>query len=285
MTVVDSVTRYLAAFHQFISRTRTLWTLSAYYRMQEQIRGTHWRDVAPCYPPPGLFARVIRGPVRSGVAGIRTLGFTTWSLAEIRYRSATSPRRCLCPAKVGGRGRRDSHFYLLLYYGRPRVYIQPWPFITASRENLEEVAPFCSVPPTVCIYTTSRRRRRRQRRWLLQEFPVDRYLREGIAAVWRGAQAARREGVVVRTRIFCLVHGSSETRRGSRCSTRETLAYENPRLSFSIIGSVSVTLYVSLRNLETEQMTRSFFLSRTYRAIFRILIKLISYHHNVRSLY
>lgn len=72
--------------------------------MQEQIRGTHWRDVAPCYPPPGLFARVIRGPVRSGVAGIRTLGFTTWSLAEIRYRSATSPRRCLCPAKVGGWG-------------------------------------------------------------------------------------------------------------------------------------------------------------------------------------
>lgn len=190
----------------------------------------------------------------------------------------------------GGRlGRGDSHFYLLLYYGRPRVYIQPRPFITASRENLEEVAPFCSVPPTVCIYTTSRRRRR-QRRWLLQEFPVDRYLREGIAAVWRGAQAARREGVVVRTRIFCLVHGSSETRRGSRCSTRETLAYGNPRVSF-LVFYYRVSLRNFIRIFEkfgNRANDTSFFLNRTYRAIFRILIKLISYHHNVvisRSLY
>lgn len=69
-------------------------------------------------------------------------------------------------------------------------------------ENLEEIAPFHSV----CIHDAARR-------WLLQEFPVDRYLREGIAAaVWR-RQRQRGEGVVVRTRIFCLVHGSTETQR------------------------------------------------------------------------
>lgn len=45
---------------------------------------------------------------------------------------------------------------------------------------------------------------------LVEEFPVDRYLREGIAAVYR-VQRRRGEGVVVRTRIFCLVHGSTKT--------------------------------------------------------------------------
>nr|KAF7406894.1 hypothetical protein H0235_014550 [Vespula pensylvanica] len=51
---------------------------------------------------------------------------------------------------------------------------------------------------------------------VLEEFPVDRYLREGIAAISRGGQRRRGEGVVVRTRIFCLVHASTTTLVGNR---------------------------------------------------------------------
>lgn len=95
---------------------------------------------------------------------------------------------------------------------------------------------------------------------------MDRYLREGIAAVWRGAQAARREGVVVRTRIFCLVHGSSETRRDRGAQPGVARSWSALRLSFPIIGPASVTLYVSSRNSEIEQkrMKRSFFFNKKY---------------------
>lgn len=132
--------------------------LSRILQDTKQIRGTHRRGVAPCYPPPGLFARVIRGPPGSEVADIRTLGFTTVEPRgnSISFR-ATSRREGASVQRDGEEGEKGAGggeekiriFIRSRVYGRPRVYIQPRPFITASRENLEEVAPFrafCSVP-------------------------------------------------------------------------------------------------------------------------------------------
>lgn len=63
--------------------------------------------------------------------------------------------------------------------------------------------------------------------------------------------------MVVRTRIFCLVHGSSETRCDRGAQPGDARLWKAPRLSFLIIRSVSVTLLqISLRNLETEQTKR-----------------------------
>ena len=109
---------------------------SACCRMQ-QIRGTH--GVAPCYPSPRFFARVIRGPSRSEVAGIRTLGFTT-----VKPRGNSIPFRDVAEevplssngsegVRRGGR-RKDSHFYPLSYTGAPRIHTTPVIYYRVMRE-------------------------------------------------------------------------------------------------------------------------------------------------------
>lgn len=182
-----------------------------------------------------------RDPWPAGVRGRRH------SHARIHDRGAsrkfdTVPRRRVAEEMLlsSAREKKKRAFLSVLVYEHPRVYTTPTIYYHVTRELGGGRAASRVLSRSVSDRVHTRHSAVWRRRWwLLQEFPVDRYLREGITAVWRGAQAARREGVVVRTRIFCLVHGSSETR--SRCSTRRRLWK-----AFPVIESVSLTLYLHI---------------------------------------
>jgi len=163
---------------------------------------------------------VIRGPSRSRVVDFRTLGFTT-----VEPRGNSIPFRSVALEMPSVQQERK--LALLSAFVRALSRIDPSSgHLLPRHENLEEIAPFHSV----CIHDAAR--------WLLQEFPVDRYLREGIAAaVWR-RQRQRGEGVVVRTRIFCLVHGSTETQHDRGAQPRNSSIWRNTEAFFHniIIG-------------------------------------------------
>lgn len=137
---------------------------------------------------------MIRGPSGSGVAGIRTLGFTTVEPRgnSIPFRDVAEKVPLSGAEGAEGREEKIRTFIRSRVQALSRIRTTPAIYYRVTRELCGGRAVprvlFRSVPDRVHIYTTWRsaaRRRRRWRRWrLLQEFPVDRYLREGIAAVW-----------------------------------------------------------------------------------------------------
>lgn len=213
-----------------------------------------------------------RDPWPAGVRGRRH------SHARIHERGAsrkfdTVPRRRVAeeePSSSAGGEEKILTFICSLTSTLAYTY-NPGHLLPRHERTWRRLRAFSSVPfPAVCIYTAWW--------WLLQEFPVDRYLREGIAAVWRGAQAARREGVVVRTRIFCLVHGSSETRRDRGAQPGDARSWRAPRL-FRFLLSLQLCTY--LREIQSKRIKRFSFLlsSRRYRSSSHF-DKITLYHRN-----